>query len=155
MSTFNPPRDVFSAAVFTQSARVECFTNLNPMTAQIWPSAIQVNDVLVMTAQMFVNMLTSGVARVSEFDLMVSAFGLQGCRRSAFSNRQSSSCSSCIQYLNCRLCWQACACVHVSVNTVWVLQMRLCYTCDQCFHLGRRVPFVPSMSIKHMEHACR
>ncbi len=80
-----------TAGVLTQSARVECFTNQNPMTAQKWPSAIQVNDVLVMSAQRFLNMLKQGIAQVSQFDLMVSAFGLQGCHRSAFSNRQPSS----------------------------------------------------------------
>ena len=42
------------------------------MTAQKWPSAIQVNDGLVMTAQSFLNMLSQGVTQVSEFDLMVS-----------------------------------------------------------------------------------
>jgi hypothetical protein len=46
------------------------------MTAQKWPSATQVNDVLVMTAQSFLNMLRPGVAQVSQFDLMVSGFGL-------------------------------------------------------------------------------
>ena len=42
------------------------------MTAQNWPSATQVNDVLVMAAQSFLNMLRPGVAQVSQFDLMVS-----------------------------------------------------------------------------------
>ena len=60
------------AGVLTHSARVECFTNLNPMTAQRWPAAMQVLDVLVMTAQMFLNMLRLRVAHITEFDLLVS-----------------------------------------------------------------------------------
>ena len=72
MGKFESANNVFTAGVLTQSARVECFTNQNPMTAQKWPSAIQVNDVLVMTAQRFLNMLRQGIAQVSQFDLMVS-----------------------------------------------------------------------------------
>ena len=38
------------AGVLTHSARVECFTNLNPMTAQRCPTAMKVHDVLVLVS---------------------------------------------------------------------------------------------------------
>ena len=54
------------------SGHVQCYAgDGSPMTAEIWPVAIAQSSVMVMTAQILLNMLET-VASISQFDLMVS-----------------------------------------------------------------------------------
>jgi hypothetical protein len=65
---------VFKAAPCLQgyAGGVDCYTSENSIKPEMWDTAIKCNKVLVMTAQVFLNMLEAGVAKPQHFSLMVS-----------------------------------------------------------------------------------
>ena len=65
---------VFKAAPCLQgyAGGVDCYTSENSIKPEMWGIAIKCNKALVMTAQVFLNMLEAGVAKPLHFSLMVS-----------------------------------------------------------------------------------
>ena len=51
--------------------KVQSFSSDNPVSKDTWPEVLETHSVMIMTAQIFLNLLVDGCARLEQLHLLV------------------------------------------------------------------------------------